>query len=368
MITDDDACNAEASKENENRDKSSSKISLENSLTRRQNGRDDGQVFKENSNAINRLESADDERNNNEESNRSQSKIRKRTKRIASSSESDDDSDVCFSLPVQVNDKRTTKRRLNTPTQIKTPEKGKSVAAKTTNNIKEEEKNEEDNEFPVIRRSPRKSKKPVEIHTVIQIDDSDDDDDETTKKNQSQSKQTQNDSEKAKSKTQTDESRPTTSKSARARELAEEIERLEDVDDDDSTSFSILNNFRKDNSCKKIKKSADNRSDSSSENEEKSSNKRNAKRKRWDDKEILYLVYGVQILGEGSWVSILDIFRSKFVGRTNVDLKDKYRNLYKDTRLFEMYKKQARVLASKMEKEVENKDLLEKLIKKKKSK
>lgn len=49
------------------------------------------------------------------------------------------------------------------------------------------------------------------------------------------------------------------------------------------------------------------------------------KKGRWTEDEVDMLVEGVRLFGVGNWRQILDYF--PFEGRTNVNLKDKYRNL-----------------------------------------
>lgn len=55
-----------------------------------------------------------------------------------------------------------------------------------------------------------------------------------------------------------------------------------------------------------------------------------SKRRRnraWSDEETNALLHGVTEYGEGKWKLILTLFHDKFIRRTEVDLKDKWRNL-----------------------------------------
>jgi hypothetical protein len=65
----------------------------------------------------------------------------------------------------------------------------------------------------------------------------------------------------------------------------------------------------------------------------------------WTDTECVYLVAGVEIYGRGNWSKILSEFQDKFNKiRTNVNLKDKYRNLLKSPTLIKMYEKKAQLI------------------------
>ncbi|KNC47877.1 uncharacterized protein AMSG_04107 [Thecamonas trahens ATCC 50062] len=55
------------------------------------------------------------------------------------------------------------------------------------------------------------------------------------------------------------------------------------------------------------------------------------KRRRWTDDEIKWLIEGVAQFGHGNWAAILAAF--PFTGRTNVNLKDKWRTLEKQRNL-----------------------------------
>ena len=54
------------------------------------------------------------------------------------------------------------------------------------------------------------------------------------------------------------------------------------------------------------------------------------KRVRWTDAEVQYLRDGVRAHGKGSWKQILENPEYQFLGRSQVDLKDKWRNLPED--------------------------------------
>ncbi len=53
-------------------------------------------------------------------------------------------------------------------------------------------------------------------------------------------------------------------------------------------------------------------------------------RRKWSYDECLILVHGVNTIGLGQWAHILASYKSKFVNRSSVDLKDKYRTLKKN--------------------------------------
>ncbi len=138
----------------------------------------------------------------------------------------------------------------------------------------------------------------------------------------------------------------------------------DELDSEDLSTMSFsMTNFRKTKieaqSQKHKKTSKVVKSSSESESEKEKENltqkKRRMTRRNWDDKEIVYLVYGVESLGKGSWVDILTMFKNKFRGRTNIDLKDKYRNLEKNQSGLDYYKKQARLLKDKIKSQVEKK-------------
>ncbi|KAJ0628893.1 putative transcription factor MYB-HB-like family [Helianthus annuus] len=54
---------------------------------------------------------------------------------------------------------------------------------------------------------------------------------------------------------------------------------------------------------------------------------RQRKKKRWSPLEEDTLRTGVQKYGKGNWKLILSMYRDIFEDRTEVDLKDKWRNL-----------------------------------------
>lgn len=53
-------------------------------------------------------------------------------------------------------------------------------------------------------------------------------------------------------------------------------------------------------------------------------------RKFWGDEETKWLQKGVKVYGEGNWAQILKAY--PFVGRTSVNLKDRWRNLRKNNK------------------------------------
>lgn len=67
---------------------------------------------------------------------------------------------------------------------------------------------------------------------------------------------------------------------------------------------------------------------------------------RWTRKEEDTLVCGVQMHGAGKWKQILQEGAGVFVGRTNVDLKDKWRTVSFQERLRSEEQKAGEVLVS----------------------
>ena len=53
------------------------------------------------------------------------------------------------------------------------------------------------------------------------------------------------------------------------------------------------------------------------------------RRKAWSNEEVAAIRTGVAEYGEGQWVAILNRHGDVFSGRTNVDIKDKWRNMKK---------------------------------------
>ena len=278
--------------------------------------------------------------------------------------------DFCFDLPEEINTNKTkiiTRSRSNNNMQCKnkSPEKDKSE--------------EERMEISPIRRSPRKAKKkPIVEEDFIEIDERIDENVQpSTSKKADQSMKLNDKSVK-----------PSTSKKDDS--IVNELNMLSHGEndgevDESCTSFAIRN-FRRSEGIilkeNKIKPNSENKNskfkpvvkssndDSSSELDIKKDVKVKITMKRqrvsWEDKEILYLVYGVESFGKGRWAEILDMFKSKFKSRTNVDLKDKYRNLERNQTDLEYYKKQARLLKDKIKSQIENKKE-EKVVKKKKT-
>jgi hypothetical protein len=61
----------------------------------------------------------------------------------------------------------------------------------------------------------------------------------------------------------------------------------------------------------------------------------------WTADETVYLVMGVMMYGKGAWASILDRFKRHFKDRSNVHLKDKYRNLERHPEELKMMERKA---------------------------
>lgn len=57
-------------------------------------------------------------------------------------------------------------------------------------------------------------------------------------------------------------------------------------------------------------------------------------RKKWSVEETKWLEEGVKLYGEGSWTKILSKYN--FVGRTSVNLKDRWRTLQKNKWLYKV--------------------------------
>lgn len=106
------------------------------------------------------------------------------------------------------------------------------------------------------------------------------------------------------------------------------------------------------NKTKRITESDDNMEQKKSDDSDLETNitkslKPKHKKVKWTENETLYLVIGVEIYGKGSWSNILSRFKSKFMNRTSVHLKDKYRNIERSLELKTLQKQAHVIIASK---------------------
>jgi hypothetical protein len=76
-----------------------------------------------------------------------------------------------------------------------------------------------------------------------------------------------------------------------------------------------------------------------------STSKSEVNRHFWNDTECTYLIAGIEVYGKGNWSRILKEFSDKFhKSRTNVHLKDKYRNLLRTPTILKLYEKKAQLV------------------------
>jgi hypothetical protein len=354
----DDVWDHEASKENKKRNSSVKITPL---------SKDNDKILKEKSRNKIHITSSSSSSDDDEEQSSPITKRNKmkQKKEITKKNEESIDSDICFSLPTQINldkneeqmdceitDKRSSRRVsydddddddddfiIEISNKKSSDSKKPKIQPKLTNISNKKNSNNKPQSSSILEKA---------VELFMDIPDNDHDDDENRRNS------------KEKIKTE-EENRPTTSKSAIARDSKvktfKKIKTFEDSSENsDCTSF-VIENFKKDETrkslVKKSIKSQPNKQMSSDESENELL-KLPKKRIMWTDKETLYLVYGSEKLGR-QWSQIHEMFKSKFQNRSSHDLKDRYRNLERNQIRLKEYKETVKLLQSKIASQIEKK-------------
>ena len=200
-----------------------------------------------------------------------------------------------------------------------------------------------------VRRAARKAKENVD-HFVLNDNDHDDDNDDNDNDDDGGNNDNSDDDDEnaTTSKTPQNVSR-VRARSTPASRLRQKTHEIEDVNFELSSpsvkAGLVIKNIKKRESNESAA-GGGGRGDDDNEDDDKKNITRvagDSKRIRWTEKETIYLVAGIEIHGKGNWAAVLKEYPDKFVDRTNVNLKDRYRNLEKNSELTK-FKKMAQVL------------------------